>query len=847
MEKIYISLTTHPPRIPTLHHTIDTLLRQIIQPNGIYLFLSKLQFPNGEEDLTPQLLEQTKKGLTIEFCDDDLRQHKKYYYIMQMYPNDIIIIVDDDMYYPLNLISRLYESYTANPHAIHAMCVRQLEVNDEKTEILSHKFCINKFAIGVPSMKLMSVGFGGTLYPPNSLHPEVFNLEVLKQMGTDDYWLKTMQIMNNTPLVAVDSVSYKVKFSKQSVQGSQVVAMKYTNLYQNKYDFFLAKMLQLYNEYHGKNDTLVSRVAKHLPAPLQDNFVGDIKISVIIFVNAENIQHLSTCLSRIVNQTLQDIEIICNIDKNDEVAKIVKTANDNRIKISTTKKHMGKYVMFLQVNDFCEPNTLELLYNQAEQDEADIAVCNLRNYENGILSYNDSNREMYKLNILPFSHRDLKEIAHYNLSNEVIFNKLIRLNFLRDKQIENKITETGFGFILMLKADRITMVDDFLITKISGETLSTFSTNSTNSQNFETPLFSVAIFVGDSKEFIKDCLLSIVNQSLRAIEIICINCGATAESWAVAEEFAQKDSRFVLLNGQNLDIGKAVCEVAKIAKGEYLQFVDSADLLAWCAFEHLHQKCNKSQNLEMLFHREKIFFDSAKAFAKYPTSLVNPDEIPFEKATTSEEFIETISTTKNFILDIKFCCIKTNLLKSTENPKNIENLEGGVYHILLDLLSNAKTVDFHAENLYLQRVSVDENLWSSLYALHTNIANLGNLIDSYKMDETLAESNQLKILQNTRNIQRNIFRKLYETLPNYKQKSSLNVPFLLDSSQKELIIPIIAELFVAKTKNIKKKDGKKGFARRLKKLKVVRFFQCWSDHGFNYTVYRAVGKIKGTI
>ena len=104
MKKIYISLTSYPPRIGHLHKTIDTLFNQTLQPDGIYLFLSKLQFPNLESDLTEELLVQKEKGLEIVFCDDDLKQHKKYYYIMQMYPDDIVVIVDDDMYYPLDLV-----------------------------------------------------------------------------------------------------------------------------------------------------------------------------------------------------------------------------------------------------------------------------------------------------------------------------------------------------------------------------------------------------------------------------------------------------------------------------------------------------------------------------------------------------------------------------------------------------------------------------------------------------------------------------------------------------------------------------------------------------------------------
>src|SRR5690606_7617272 len=75
---IDISITSFPARIEEVNYTIETLFLQTVKADSITLYLSLDQFP--DKNIPEALSLQEKRGLNIEFVDDDLRSHKKYYY-----------------------------------------------------------------------------------------------------------------------------------------------------------------------------------------------------------------------------------------------------------------------------------------------------------------------------------------------------------------------------------------------------------------------------------------------------------------------------------------------------------------------------------------------------------------------------------------------------------------------------------------------------------------------------------------------------------------------------------------------------------------------------------------------
>ena len=89
---------------------------------------------------------------------------------------------------------------------------------------------------------------------------------------------------------------------------------------------------------------------------------------------------------------------------------------------------------------------------------------------------------------------------------------------------------------------------------------------------------SVIIPVYNAEEYLSECLKSIIGQSLREIEIICVNDGSTDRSLSILQYYAGIDKRVQVINQDNHGAGAARNTGMAVAKGKYLAFLDADDL-----------------------------------------------------------------------------------------------------------------------------------------------------------------------------------------------------------------------------------------------------------------------------
>lgn len=103
-------------------------------------------------------------------------------------------------------------------------------------------------------------------------------------------------------------------------------------------------------------------------------------------------------------------------------------------------------------------------------------------------------------------------------------------------------------------------------------------------------MFSVILPVYNVEKYLRQCLDSLINQSYKDLEIICVNDCSPDGSLRILEEYAQKDSRIKIIN-QEKNQGQGVARNIgiQIAKGEYISFVDPDDWVELNMFEELHQ------------------------------------------------------------------------------------------------------------------------------------------------------------------------------------------------------------------------------------------------------------------
>ena len=121
-----------------------------------------------------------------------------------------------------------------------------------------------------------------------------------------------------------------------------------------------------------------------------------------------------------------------------------------------------------------------------------------------------------------------------------------------------------------------------------------------NPEVFEAnPKVSIIISAYNVEKYLRQCLDSAINQTLKDIEIICVNDGSTDTSLEILKEYVRKDNRINLIDQKNEGAGAARNTGLDAANGKYVHFLDGDDWLERDAMEILHDKA-VSDDLDIL-------------------------------------------------------------------------------------------------------------------------------------------------------------------------------------------------------------------------------------------------------
>lgn len=123
---------------------------------------------------------------------------------------------------------------------------------------------------------------------------------------------------------------------------------------------------------------------------------------------------------------------------------------------------------------------------------------------------------------------------------------------------------------------------------------------------------SLIVPVFNTEKYLRECLDTLVSQTLRDIEIICVNDGSTDSSPTILAEYAQRDVRVRVVSQPNRGLSAARNAGLGVASGEYVLFMDSDDRLEATAAERLYERAAKDR-LDLLFYNADCFADSREA------------------------------------------------------------------------------------------------------------------------------------------------------------------------------------------------------------------------------------------
>lgn len=188
------------------------------------------------------------------------------------------------------------------------------------------------------------------------------------------------------------------------------------------------------------------------------------------------------------------------------------------------------------------------------------------------------------------------------------------------------------------------------------------------------PKVSIIIPIYNVEQYLRQCLDSVINQTLTDIEIICVNDCSPDNSISIIKEYEHKDSRIKTIDfKENKGPGIARNLALDIAQGEYIMFLDPDDWLELDACETVYNQISQNNNNMLIFGYNRYIEKTQKSYLKLDT--VSP-YIPF-------------STNKN----IKFSDLDINWLKNAHtwfyayNKKFLDNnkIRYGEFHLCEDV------------------------------------------------------------------------------------------------------------------------------------------------------------------
>ena len=110
----------------------------------------------------------------------------------------------------------------------------------------------------------------------------------------------------------------------------------------------------------------------------------------------------------------------------------------------------------------------------------------------------------------------------------------------------------------------------------------------------EQPLISVIIPVYNTAPYLARCLDSVLNNTYRNLEVICVNDGSTDDSLDILREYEKLDSRIIVIDKENGGVSSARNAGLDRMTGEYMTFVDSDDYLHPQFFSLLYEALQRT-------------------------------------------------------------------------------------------------------------------------------------------------------------------------------------------------------------------------------------------------------------
>ncbi len=177
------------------------------------------------------------------------------------------------------------------------------------------------------------------------------------------------------------------------------------------------------------------------------------------------------------------------------------------------------------------------------------------------------------------------------------------------------------------------------------------------------PKVSIIIPVYNVEKYLRQCLDSVINQTLKDIEIICIDDGSPDNCPAIIDEYAKNDKRIVAIHKENGGYASAINKGLDIAKGEFIGIVESDDFVESTMFEELY---NEIKNTDADYIISDIYYYREEENCKIKKIIKEEDKQEYYNLKISPMLARVVGYPWNNIYRLSFL-----------NDNNIRMLDDG--------------------------------------------------------------------------------------------------------------------------------------------------------------------------
>lgn len=317
---------------------------------------------------------------------------------------------------------------------------------------------------------------------------------------------------------------------------------------------------------------------------------------------------------------------------------------------------------------------------------------------------------------------------------------------------------------------------------------------------------SVIIPIYNGEKFIEKCLNSILNQTLKDIEVIVVNDGSTDNSYEIINKIV--DNRLILISKKNEGVSSARNQALKIAKGKYILCIDSDD---WIETNYLEDVYLKAEIERLDIVVTDYYYDKQDKSYYMKDLVLNDDEI-----ISGKKYIEIFfkKNLKGFNCNklIKSSLFKINRIYYNEEVNMMEDML-----FLIKILNYSKKVG-KLNKAYYHYLQHEKNATRKINLKH------------------------LKSIENVFNELHLNFKEQLELLQIIKEKEIYSLCWAFFNNDRKVGINYFYDNYISKIKKIKNKKIEENLKNKIL-IKSIQIF----PYKFTINIWKQIYFIKNTL